>query len=158
MLLRKWMKKKRIPQNRVSLQKTLCTRLLSLIKKKKMQELEKLLNSLIQRGRMPFWKEANYVEIRNKVITISREDFFEDGSEASLRDITCLESELWQFVCKNKLHKKTDNFWESVSKTSTNIWWFPRNHQYRLLESALIPEEELGKFLVENIIITWNSK
>ena len=61
------------------------------------------------------------MEIRNKVITISREDFFEDGSEASLRDITCLESELWQFVCKNKLHKKTDNFWENVSKTSTNI-------------------------------------
>ena len=30
-----------------------------------------------------------------------------------------------------------------------------RDHQYRLLESALIPEEELGKFLVDNIKIQW---
>ena len=118
-----------------------------------MKELEKLLNSLIQRGWEPFLKKANYVEIRNKVITISREDFFEDGIDVSVRDITCLESELRQFVCKNKLHKKTDNFWESVSKTSTNIWWFPHNHQYRLLESALIPEEELAQFLLDNIRI-----
>ena len=30
--------------------------------------------------------------------------------------------------------------------------------EYRLLESALIPEEELGKFLIDNIKVEWNSK
>lgn len=118
-----------------------------------MKELETLLNSLIGRGWKPFWKEVLNVEIDDNVISISREDFFEDGADASIRDIVSIESWLWQFVCKNKLHKKTDNFWENVSKTSTNIWWFPHNYQYRLLESALIPEEELGKFLIENIKI-----
>ena len=59
--------------------------------------------------------------IDDNVISISREDFFEDGTDVSIRDIVSLDSGLWQFVCKNKLHKKTDNFWENVSKTSTNI-------------------------------------
>ena len=98
------------------------------------------------------------MEIDNNIVTIIREDFFADDTNVSIRDITSLDSGLWQFVCKNKLHKKTDNFWENVHKTSTNIWWFPHNHQYRLLESALIPEEDLAKFLIDNIIITWNSK
>lgn len=123
-----------------------------------MQKLENLLNYLIQRGRMPFWKETNFMEIDNNIVTIIREDFFADDTNVSIRDITSLDSGLWQFVCKNKLYKKTDNFWENVHKTSTNIWWFPHNHQYRLLESALIPEEELAKFLVNNIVIEWNSK
>ena len=30
--------------------------------------------------------------------------------------------------------------------------------EYRLIESALIPEEELGEFLVDNIVITCNLK
>ena len=95
------------------------------------------------------------MEIDNNIVTIIREDFFADDTNVSIRDITSLDSGLWQFVCKNKLHKKTDNFWENVHKTSTNIWWFPHNHQYRLLESALIPEEELWKFLVDNIVVEW---
>ena len=51
----------------------------------------------------------------------------------------------------SRLTKKTEDFREDIHKTSTNIWWFNHNHQYRLLESALIPEKELGKFLVDNI-------
>ena len=119
-----------------------------------MQELEKLLNSLIQRG----WKPANFPgksEIKisedgDVVLYMNTEDVTL-AVKVKLRNLISLESGLWQFVCKNKLYKKTDNFWENVHKTSTNIWWFPHNHQYRLLESALIPEKELGKFLVDNI-------
>ena len=125
-----------------------------------MEELEKLLNSLIQRGRKPFW-----IELKTKIKIHEWVRFYDDktiqlefdcgnmGKYIRLRQIVSAESWLWQFVCKNKLHKKTDNFWENVSKTSTNIWWFNHNHQYRLLESALIPEKELGKFLVDNIRI-----
>ena len=123
-----------------------------------MQELEKLLNSLIQRG----WKPANFPgksEIKisedgDVVLYMNTEDVTL-AVKVKLRNLISLESGLWQFVCKNKLYKKTDNFWENVHKTSTNIWWFPHNHQYRLLESALIPEKELGKFLVENIKVEW---
>ena len=126
-----------------------------------MQELETLLNSLIKRGWKPAgfpgkseikisedWDITIYMDVDNIIVK----------AKINLRNIVSIKSWLWQFVCKNKLHKKTDNFWESVSKTSTNIWWFPHNHQYRLLESALIPEEDLAKFLIDNIIITWNSK
>ena len=121
-----------------------------------MQELEKLLNSLIKRG----WKPAGFQgkseikisEDQGVVLYMTKEDVTL-AVKVKLRNLVSLESGLWQFVCKNKLHKKTDNFWENVSKTSTNIWWFNHNHQYRLLESALIPEEELGKFLVDNIRI-----
>lgn len=126
-----------------------------------MQELENLLNSMIKKWWKPWGKEYTAID----VIQDGREEclMFRDVPKRQMkayifRSLVSIESGLWAFVCKNKLNKKTDNFWENVSKTSTNIWWFNHNHQYRLLESALIPEEELVKFLIENIIITWNSK
>ena len=117
-----------------------------------MKELENLFNSLIQRGWRPWGKY-------DKILNVSKYNGWlmrlvqsnNAWMYVHIRSIVSLESGFWQFVCKNKLHKKTDNFWENVSKTSTNIWWFNHNHQYRLLESALIPEEELGKFLLDNI-------
>ena len=51
----------------------------------------------------------------------------------------------------SRLTKKTEDFREYID----NIRWFNHNYQYRLLESALIPEEELAKFLVENIDTAW---
>ena len=126
-----------------------------------MQELEKVLNSMIKKWWKPWGKEYTAIDI----IQDGREEclMFWDVPKRQMqaytfRSLVSIENGLWQFVCKNKLNKKTDNFWENVSKTSTNIWWFPHNHQYRLLESALIPEEDLAKFLIDNIIITWNSK
>ena len=78
------------------------------------------------------------------------------SSPTSLRELVSLESGLWQFVCRNKLYKQNnEKFRESVSKVWLNTWWFAHNYQYRLLESSLIPEEELGKFLVENIKLEW---
>ena len=119
-----------------------------------MQELEKVLNSMIKKWWKPWGKEYTAID----VIQDGREEclMFRDVPKRQMqaytfRSLVSIESGFWQFVCKNKLHKKTDNFWESVSKTSTNIWWFNHNHQYRLLESALIPEKELAKFLLENI-------
>ena len=47
----------------------------------------------------------------------------------------------------SRITKKTEDFQEYIH----NIWWFNHNYQYRLLESALIPEKELAKFLVKNI-------
>ena len=79
-----------------------------------------------------------------------------DQEFKTFRELVSLESGLWQFVCGNKLYKQpNEKFRESVSKVWLNIWWFAHNHQYRLLESSLIPEEELGKFLVDNIKLEW---
>lgn len=119
-----------------------------------MKELENLFNSLIQRGWRPWGKY-------DKILNVSKYNGWlmrlvqsnNAWMYVHIRSIVSLESGLWNFVCENKLHKKTDNFWENVSKTSTNIWWFNHNHQYRLLESALIPEEELAQFLLDNIRI-----
>lgn len=52
----------------------------------------------------------------------------------------------------SRITKKTEDFREDIHKTSTNIWWFNHNYQYRFLESALIPEGALPQFLVDNII------
>lgn len=119
-----------------------------------MQELENLLTSLVQRG----WKPFNYIWT---VERIEIDDNFEiaiifitwEFTYHTLRDLVVLESWLWQFVCRYKLYKKRGKFWEYVCKDQPNIWWFARNYQYRLIESALILEEELGVFLVENIKI-----
>ena len=122
-----------------------------------MQELETLLTSLIQRG----WKPFNYIWTVDR---IEIDDNFEisiifitwEFAYQTLRDLVVLESWLWQFVCRHKLYKKTnEKFRENVSTVWLNTWWFAHNYQYRLLESAVIPEEELGKFLVENIKLEW---
>ena len=129
-----------------------------------MRELENFLNKLIEKGWKPRGIDPENIElfsldIKRKNIHIWYMDYDNPEEEnyeqefKSFRELVSMESWLWQFLWNSKLHKKTDNFWESVSKTSTNIWWFNHNHQYRLLESALIPEEELGKFLVDNIKI-----
>lgn len=124
-----------------------------------MKELENLLNSLIRRGRKPFGEETTRIDVVNNAIIITPDDFFSDDKKMSIRDISSLGSGLWQFVCRNKLYKKTnEKFRENVSKVWLNTWWFAHNHQYRLLESSLIPEEELGQFLIDNIIVKWPGK
>ena len=160
MLLRKWMKKKRIPQNRVSLQKTLCTRLLSLIKKKKMQELENLLNSLIKRGWKPWGEKSKKIIIRVSRIFVYNSEWYINPEGKHIRSIVSLESGIWQFVCANALHKHTWD--ELVLNPSWRPDWlsadwsfFCWDSEYRLLESALIPEEELAQFLLDNIKVAW---
>ena len=125
-----------------------------------MKELENLLTSLVQRGRKPF----NYIWTVDR---IDVDDNFEiaivfitwEFVHHTIRDLVVIESCLWQFVCNNKLYKKTnEKFRENVSTVWLNTWWFAHNHQYRLIESALIPEEELGKFLLSNIVIEWKKE
>ena len=122
-----------------------------------MKELENLLTSLVQRGWNPWGKGVDIVVCPKEEFADGRnlfiEVFFSNGFSTyrSFRELVSLESGLWQFVCRHKLYKKRGKFWEYVCKDQPNIWWFARNYQYRLLESALIPEEELGQFLIDNI-------
>ena len=125
-----------------------------------MQELETLLTSLVQRGWKPRDREITSIKLDQEFTKSEWKTVFYCNCKywfwfyADLRWIVSLESGLWQFVCRNKLYKKTDEkFRENVSKVWINIWWFAHNYEYRLIESALVPEEEMGKFLVDNIKI-----
>lgn len=121
-----------------------------------MQELETLLNSLIQRG----WKPADFSgeseikisEYQGVVVYMKTEDAVL-GVKTKLRNLVSLESGLWQFCVKNGLTRWYN--WDEWKYTEIFPWDYrdypADEHKYRLLESALIPEEELGKFLLENI-------
>ena len=126
-----------------------------------MKELETLLTSLVQRGRKP-WGLRYFAEV---MVFKTYIDFITKkwaSSPTSLRELVSLESGLWQFVVKNNLQ------WEWKEWTFNISFWpegpdagasfYCGTPEYRLLESALIPEEELGKFLLSNIVIEWNSK
>lgn len=132
-----------------------------------MQELETLLNSLIQRG----WKpegfqgesEIKISEYQGIVIYMKTEDAVL-GVKTKLRNLVSLESWLWQFVCSHLLIWPNKNDWLKNADVgdegyiTSDQYYTALNYQYRLLESALIPEEELAQFLVENIKLEWNSK
>ena len=120
-----------------------------------MQELEKLLNSLIQRGWKP-WGIKRFVEVLVSWTTVT---FFTEKSVAShtsLRSIVSLESGLWQFCIEQKLCRDVEQsraIHSAQSFATGPSYSSIRDHQYRLLESALIPEKELAKFLLDNIRI-----
>lgn len=120
-----------------------------------MQELEKLLNSLIQRG----WKPANFPgksEIKisedgDVVLYMNTEDVTL-AVKVKLRNLVSLESGLWQFVCQNKLLSDKVDMQDYVEDS----YWFRRcpfdtNWMYRIMQSALYSEKDLPQFLIDNI-------
>ena len=70
-----------------------------------------------------------------------------------LRQLTRKESWLRQFVCENKLVKTKDRkvrfMYEDLERTQNYFSW--HWYEYRLIESALCNEEDLEKFLLDNI-------
>ena len=120
-----------------------------------MQELETLLTSLVQRGRKP-WGLRYFAEV---MVFKTYIDFITKkwaSSPTSLRELVSLESGLWNFVCENELYKE-DDCWEwRFTFDEVRFFYYKSIHKFRLLESALVSEEELGKFLVDNIKIEWS--
>ena len=137
-----------------------------------MKELETLLNSLIQRG----WKPAGFQgkseikisEDQGVVLYMSTEDVTL-AVKVKLRNLVSLESWLWQFCMENGLLNSPDQYphkdyraknprpyWEISLRR--DCYYKTEVYQYRLIESALIPEEELAKFLVDNIKVEWPGK
>lgn len=121
-----------------------------------MKELENLFNSLIQRGWRPWGKY-------DKILNVSKYNGWlmrlvqsnNAWMYVHIRSIVSLESGLWQFCVENELTRWYN--WDEWKYTETFPWDYrdypADEYKYRLLESALIPEEELGKFLIENIDI-----
>ena len=135
--------------------------------KKEKTGLEQLLNSLIEKGWIPFGIYGNWDlewericieeqdeytnEYRLKVYRINvdyvefnwlcdEDKHFSD--RFSLREIVSKWSWLWQFVCENKLlepdHMREYNWYE-----------------YWIIQSALCDEDKLEDFLLSNIKVGW---
>lgn len=86
-----------------------------------------------------------------------------------MRELISIDSWLWQFCAEKGLLNSPDQYphkdyraknprpyWEMSLRR--DCYYKTEVYQYRLLESALIPEEELGQFLVENIVIEWKKE
>ena len=80
-----------------------------------------------------------------------------------LKHITAKDSWLWQFVCENHLYIykmwENKNFIQDHFKNEYNeccyqYLWDKSCYEYYLLESALCNEEDLEKFLLDNIKIS----
>lgn len=113
--------------------------------------MEALLNKLIEKGWKPFWWEVREAK---KWSYDNLYYWFDTHPELyHIRMLVSNESWLWQFVCENGMVVRKRQW--------TNRWWWePENcfdykdYQYRIIESALCNEEDLEKFLLENIKIS----
>ena len=78
-----------------------------------------------------------------------------DSELFDLRQLTSKESGLWQFVCENGMIKEQKE--EKLIEIYDNLRWRTEmvyddeKYQYRIIESALKDEEDLEKFLLDNI-------
>lgn len=129
------------------------------IKEEKKADLEQLLNSLIEKGWKPRWEKV-------ELYWTSKDTFWEkivvfNGNAGwfkrwwcTYRELVSKESWLWQFVCENGMVVRKRQW-------TNRLWWEPEkcfdytDYKYRLIESALCNEEDLEKFLLDNIKIEW---
>ncbi|MFC2494746.1 MAG: hypothetical protein ACFNWZ_00895 [Candidatus Absconditicoccaceae bacterium] len=129
-----------------------------------MKELENLLTSLVGRGWKPKDREVVSIKLDQEftksegktVFYCSCKDGF--GFYADLRWLVSVESGLWQFLCERDLLKTIGKVRaKEPSMSALRLEFenlaFSFEPEYWLLESALIPEKELGQFLVENTVI-----
>ena len=122
--------------------------------------MEELLNKLIEKGWKPFWFkwEATRIEIeRDKDLDIQifklNWIIIEQHHRISwsLRNLVSKESWLWQFVCENKMVKEDCS---SIELYIMSEWtWILTDsyYQFWLMRCALKDEEDLEKFLLDNI-------
>ena len=114
--------------------------------------LEDLLNTLIQRGWKPFGKEAKEIYIDKNEITIERLNWFR--VVYTTRQISSIDSWLWQFVCGKGLVDMYEWFyWQNIFPLDSQEYDYT-DYQYWILESSLIDEDKLEKFLLDNIKIS----
>lgn len=149
----------------------------------KKEKLETLLNSLIERGRSPRNKEkVALISIVGDQLRLLEADWsIYTPYSPRLRELVSLESWLWQFATKMRMHRENlyEDYEDELLDYEENIvnfsWeqkirddhWFTiqtvnkarlSSYQYRLIESALVPEEELAQFLLDNIKVEWKKE
>ena len=131
--------------------------------------LEKLLNTLCEKGWEPFGINYYcYFNIRERIEIILWPFWWWEyilEKTPSLRELCSKESQLWQFVCENEMVNLEYDITESYkdSRHREQKWWYNWDrylrwydmygYQYRLIESALLDEDKLEDFLLDNIKI-----
>lgn len=130
-----------------------------------MKELEILLNKLIEKWWKPWGKESQKIIIRSSRIFIYNSEWYINPEGKHIRELVSLESWLWNFVCDEELIKyKTSEIiikryikqlitrkeWDVIE---ADVVCLDLDPEYRVLESALMSEEDLPRFLIDNIII-----
>lgn len=134
-----------------------------------MKELERLLIDIIEKGWNPWgidWDTIVYLELDIKKMNIhirytiidEQRDEVSLSVVKSIRDLVSLKSWLWSFLCDNKLIKQNSNqrvlnpiHWPEWADCEWSIQ--SNKMQFRLMQSALIKENELAEFLIKNIIL-----
>ena len=132
--------------------------------------MEELLNKIIEKGWKPrgenvelYWtsKDSFWERI---VIFIGNAGWFKKWW-CTYRELVSKESWLWQFVCENEMVNLEYDITESYkdSRHREQKWWYNWDrylrwydmygYQYRLIESALLDEDKLEDFLLDNIKI-----
>jgi len=86
---------------------------------------------------------------------IHLDGWFMNEESKVLRELVSKESGLWQFVCKNGMVSKTNQWvWaNAVDNRFKELLFKYDDYQYLIIESALKDESELEKFLLSNIVI-----
>jgi hypothetical protein len=112
--------------------------------------LEKLLNILCEKGWKPFGHEYVSAEHLEGLVRFYYED--KKSCIETLRTMTSKESNLWQFVCENRM---IDNlcetrYWRNYFELD-EIEYNQPDYQYWVIESSLKDESELEDFLLSNI-------
>lgn len=130
--------------------------------------LENLLNSLIEEGWKPFGIEKEDIEVvsydkNRKKFSIwymnwsSPSEWDYDWLFMSLRDMTIKESWLRQFCCDKWFVEMYEWwYWQNIFPLDSKEYDYT-DYQYWILESSLIDEKDLEKFLLDNIKV-WNEK
>ena len=122
-------------------------------------KLEQLLNSLIEKGRLPRWEDkihsCRYYEEEKKFKADYTIAWIPQVLYRSIRELCSREAGLWQFVCENGMIYSTpdDRWWPNYNwlEDLFNCWW--KHPDYWLMESALCDEYKLEDFLLQNIKI-----
>lgn len=125
--------------------------------------LEELLNKCIQRGWKPFgieypihihYYEFNDVSLYKIETTIWWGETLGRRICHTLRDISSVESWLWQFCVDNEIIKIKDRDRRYYNEDNhLDKVCFDDGYYYRIIESALTDEDKLEEFLLNSIKI-----
>ena len=117
--------------------------------------MEELLNKLIEKGWKPRWWdiEFKFEYIDSSHIRLDNGVYY--WGTYKIRELVSKESWLWQFVCENGM---AWSWWFSCineAKWIKPIKYYDNSYEYRIIQSALLDEDKLEDFILENVKIEW---
>ena len=120
--------------------------------------MEELLNKLIKKWWKPFWWDDKLSSLHKEYGVWKwyiRFHNWMDSELFDLRQLTSKESWIWQFVCENGMRPKRvwyeEHYWQRDNHTNWRWMVMESEPEYRIIESALKDEDDLEKFLLDNI-------